>query len=311
MPRLRGPRSSALRAVVAAIALAAAAASEAGPPGSPRWRRPTCPSTPRRPPARGLRRRTRSIGSLERVAGTADPGATSVAELDERVADAGLELTYADDIEPWLGSRAAIFVSSFERGDTAGDPGHRDRGRGRRRRLRTVRRRRDRPGEPAGADLRGHRLLRGQGGLAVGVVDDALVFGTETAFKVAIDASHGESLADSDEYTERLDRSPTIRWPRSSPTRGGDRGDRSRRPLRPRTCTCSSRCSPGRSQQPIAATLTVTADSASFDFAAMFDGTDGITEESPTLADLPADAWFAAALPGLGPVLSRTFDGLR
>ena len=70
-------------------------------------------------------------------------------------------------------------------------------------------------------------------GISAGIVDEtALVFGTETAFKVAVDASQGESLAESEEYTDRIridlpDDAPRVVLLRA-------RGRRSRRRSRPR-----------------------------------------------------------------------------
>ena len=47
------------------------------------------------------------------------------------------------------------------------------------------------------------------GSLSVGIIDEsAFVFGSETGLMLAVDAAAGESLAESDEYTERLDELP-------------------------------------------------------------------------------------------------------
>ena len=73
----------------------------------PRWCRPTSPfyaESVLRPEGD----QADAIESFaERVGGITDPGAAVVAELDASFADGDLDLNYADDIEPWLGSRAA------------------------------------------------------------------------------------------------------------------------------------------------------------------------------------------------------------
>ena len=55
-----------------------------------------------------------------RVAGISDPRAPLIEALDRSFADAGLDLNYADDVEPWFGDRAAAFVRSFESTPVAG-----------------------------------------------------------------------------------------------------------------------------------------------------------------------------------------------
>jgi hypothetical protein len=62
---------------------------------------------------------------------------------------------------------------------------------------------------------------------------------------------------------------------------------------------------------PVAASLSATSDSVSIDIASGADGVSDVPEESPTVADLPASAWFAAAIPSLGPALSRIVDELQ
>ena len=112
------------------------------------------------------------------------------------------------------------------------------------------------------------------GGLAVGLVDDsALVFGTETAFKVAVDASRGRVAG-----RERRVHGARRRAPRRP---AGHRSSSSRR-RRSRPRSPPSDVDPADAQvlepllggplsEPIAATLTATADAASVEFAAMFD----------------------------------------
>ncbi|MGH2987121.1 MAG: DUF3352 domain-containing protein, partial [Solirubrobacterales bacterium] len=148
----------------------------------------------------------------ERVAGIDDPGATIVAELDDSLADEGVEATYSDDIEPWLGERGALFVRSFERLDEAAmtpeaavmiEVTDADAAQ-------------DFIDRVAAADADGgaeeeertygdfdYRL--GGEETAVGLIDDMLTVGPEDAFKVAVDAYEGESLAESEDYAQRTE----------------------------------------------------------------------------------------------------------
>lgn len=253
----------------------------------------------------------------DRVGNLSDPGAAVVAALDRELADQGLELTYADDVEPWLGDRAAIFVRSFE--DTE---------------------------VPAGADAailaevadadaarefvakafepdpqaertRSYRGTEYQysnesGGTAVGVIDDsALAVGTETAFKVAVDASDGESLAASEEYVDRVEPLPddplaTLFIEPGTAIEAAIASEG----VAPGEGRMVESLLPDLISQPIAATLTATTESATVDLAAMLAGGARVTTESPLLDGLPGGSWFAAAVPELGPTLERTVDRL-
>ena len=135
----------------------------------------------------------------ERVAGISDPRAPVIEALDRSFADAGLDLSYADDVEPWLGDRAAAFVSSFESSrvadgipdfaallavddaDAAREFAHRagESAPG------------TRPAAQYAAFEYDYHVAPREPGVAIGIVDDVLVLGTEPAFKVAVDASEG------------------------------------------------------------------------------------------------------------------------
>ena len=248
----------------------------------------------------------------ERVGGITDPGATVVAELDASFADDDLDLNYADDIEPWLGSRAGAFVSSFEDGgdtpdfavmaevedaDAASDFVQK-----------LIEQSPDEAEERTYEDT-GYFVT---GGFAVGVLDEsALAFGSETGLKVAIDAGDGESLAESDEYTERLDQlpdDPLVSFfvePAAAIEASIMQGD-----VDPATAQVLEPLLGGALSQPIAATLTATADTASFEFAAMFDSATDFATESSLLTELPGESWFAAAVPDLGSSLEESLDQL-
>ena len=57
-------------------------------------------------------------------------------------------------------------------------------------------------------------------------------------------------------------------------------------------------------------TLSATDDSASIDLAASSESAEDVGTGSVLLDGLPADSWFAAAIPDLGPTLQRTVDQL-
>jgi hypothetical protein len=252
----------------------------------------------------------------ERVAGIPDPGSTVPALLDEFLAANGIEATYSDDIEPWLGDRLGVFVSSFEptgRGDAtpdfavlvqADDPD------AARAFLRTVVDQDPAPDEELSYE--GTDYFRSANGFAAGVIDDAaLVLGTEAAFRVAVDSSEGESLEESAEFTERVDALP-----------GDALGEVFFEPAATvEAVVAAEGVDPAVAQmwnplldqllsEPVAVALTATTDSASLDLSATL-ATDALLSADPALlTGLPSDAWFAIAVPKLGQALQHGLDQL-
>ena len=156
-----------------------------------------------------------AIESLaERVGGISDPGGQATAALDRLFSENQVDATYADDVEPWLSGQAAVFVRSFESDggssvtpDFAAMVGVEDPEAASDFLQRLV------DEDPAPDEQREYEgtdyYVSGSQGFAAGVVDEsALVFGTEMSFKVAVDASQGESLAESEEYSDRVDELP-------------------------------------------------------------------------------------------------------
>ena len=154
--------------------------------------------------------------------------------------------------------------------------------------------------------------VSGSQGFAAGVVDEsALVFGTEMAFKVAVDASQGESLAESEEYSDRVDELPED--PLASAffePAGLVAALEGASDMDPGQAHALEPLLGGALSQPVAAALSVTDDSASVDIAALTESGPDVSSESELLESLPAGAWLAVAAPELGPALQQAFDQL-
>lgn len=249
-----------------------------------------------------------------RVAGIDDPGGELIARLDAAIAAAPGDFTYADDVEPWLGDRGSFFVRSFDQdgGDPDGalevevtdteaaqdfidslsesDP--------------------ETAGSPRSYDGVDYMLQSGDD--AVGLVGDNLVVGTtEAGFKVAVDAAHGESLAESEEFAQRtealddealgllyLEPAAAIQAAVSSGELGPDEARIARGLLA------------GPLSEPIALSLSATEETASIDAVASVDGAAAVSSTG-LLSGLPADAWIAAEIPDAGPLLQRWLDALE
>ncbi len=254
-----------------------------------------------------------AIDSIIERFGGVDPGAEIGSTLDELLAANGVDATYADDIEPWLGDRAAVFVRSFEQSEggasdfglmvAADDP---DAARDFVQKVADEDAAVDENRNYEGTDY----VYETDTDYAVGIVDDtALVFGSEESFKVAVDAAQGEALAGSEDYDSHVAALPddalaTAFFEPATVIEAAiaaedvDRADvQMLQPLLG-----------GPLSEPIAAALTAEADAVSFDVAATVDSDAPASTESSLLEGLPGGSWFAAALPDLGPTLERNLD---
>jgi hypothetical protein len=129
--------------------------------------------------------------ALKKILRTDDPGAKIQKALDDSIKTDGV--TYKDDIEPWLGDRVGIAVTAI-RGDDADF-------------VAVIESKDDGKANDALANAKGDIVKRSYNGVdyrfdrkdstAAGVFEHSVVVGTEPGFKAAVDASKGESLADS------------------------------------------------------------------------------------------------------------------
>jgi hypothetical protein len=143
------------------------------------------------------------------VSGFSDPVRELIDFLDrsmnERPTLNGKRLSFARDIDPWLGEQAGIFLESFsDEPPAAGIVQTTD--------VDAAQAFID-DGKQQGDEDRSYEgvdyLLDGDSDLAVGIVDDFLVVGSEKAFKDAVDvAADADSLADRSEFTDAVGNAP-------------------------------------------------------------------------------------------------------
>ncbi|MGA8746899.1 MAG: DUF3352 domain-containing protein [Solirubrobacterales bacterium] len=147
----------------------------------------------------------------KKVTGIADPGAAIVSKLESALAEQGEKVSYAKDIEPWLGERAGIFFEHYDGANFSG--------------LGAIVQ-----STNTGASKEFVEKLAGSSktpvksasykgveykvdnsnGTSIGVIGSFLVFGQEEqAFKDAVSASQGESLAGADRYSSAIAAEPS------------------------------------------------------------------------------------------------------
>jgi hypothetical protein len=141
------------------------------------------------------------------IGGIDDLGGLIVEELEQSAADSGEEFDYAEEVEPWIGEQAGIFLGKYD-GDDFTEYGiavqttdadatqafvdkqsKSDEG----------------PAEDGSYEGVDYKIERDDG-MTVGVVDDFLAFAEdERTFKAMVDASGGDSLAEEATFADTFD----------------------------------------------------------------------------------------------------------
>jgi hypothetical protein len=142
---------------------------------------------------------------VDNVAGI-NPGEAIVSQIDSGLSEDGF--TYKDDIEPWLGENAAVFVSGFEGSsvetgaivvETTDSGAAQD----------FI----DRLAESSSDEISDEEFegvkYKSDGEFAVGIVDDLLVGGDPKGFEAAVTASGGDALADDSQFSDTIGEAPS------------------------------------------------------------------------------------------------------
>jgi hypothetical protein len=142
------------------------------------------------------------LGEIPLLGTPIDPNALITEAIEDLGRDNGVEISFAEDFEPWLGDSIALGYTSFA-GD---DPGFvlsiavddEEVARDALERITGADAAQETEAEYDGVPY----LISGSGGYAVAVFDEQLVLSSVNDFELAVDASRGDSLADSDELAE-------------------------------------------------------------------------------------------------------------
>jgi hypothetical protein len=153
-----------------------------------------------------------NIDSLaQKVFGIENVGDLIVEELEASASDSGNEIDVEKEIEPWLGSEAAIFMYDYD-GDDFNSIGASIQVEDEAEAEEFVTRQFEQNAEEEEAEegsYKGVDFRKQEDGTTAGFTDGLLVLGEEESiFKEAIDALDGENLAAEDKYTEAADEVP-------------------------------------------------------------------------------------------------------
>lgn len=272
--------------------------------------------------------------------GVEDPAGMIGGELDAKLEEDGETISYTEDIEPLIGERAGFFVESFgvagdlaeatdcltpggdavavsdegcalpaqditdavaSEGDgavvveTPDEDGARE----------LIDQLIAESGDPAEDATHGDvdYKLNPEDGDAIAVFDGFVVAGTEPSVQAAIDASEGDSLADSEEFQSELDDIGTdpVFTAYAEPTAILDQLEASGQ-LDAAARAIAEQTAGGLAEVPAVFAIGADSDKITFDASTGVaeSPTQVPTEESPLLQELPGDSWAATAIPDVG-----------
>jgi uncharacterized protein DUF3352 len=251
--------------------------------------------------------------ALGRLLGTDDPGSFIADRIDEELAKESPGLTFEEDIEPWLGTRAGVFF------EAEGLPGNSQQGA-------LIVPATDTDAAQQAADdfataakepgdarsYRGVDYTLYPHDNAVGVVDDFLVVGSNSGLRSTIDVSQGQnSLADVPAFQQEVDAAPDqlallYADPASVLDALEQAGDVSAGDIASVDAQLG-----GLLQEPITASLSATSSQFALELSAgAAEGPPLASGTSSVLGDLPSDAWLALAATDAGANSVRVFESL-
>ena len=241
---------------------------------------------------------------VDDVAGI-DAGTQIVNQINAGLAEQNL--TWEDDISPWLGENGAIFISGFQGSEVetgaalieTTDSGAAED---------FVAKLAEGESDVQEQDYEGV-TYRSDGDFAVGLVNDTLVAGDPAAFEAAVDASDGDSLADDGDFSETIDQAPSDSLA-DVYVNLDDFFAAIRRDLDPQTQQFfDSVAGQTKGASALGSVVVPSSDRLELDFASN-GGAAPAGDVTDFLSSFPGDSWAAFATPEVGDRLSEAIDQL-
>jgi len=244
------------------------------------------------------------------ISGFGDPTAQLTALLDRSLNDtpnlSGKHLSFAKDIDPWLGDRAGVFVEGLSGNPPAAGIVQSTDTRATKQFIDDTKQKGDKDRSYKGVDY----LVDGTDGTAAGVVGDFLVVGNEQAFKDAVDVSKGgDSLGDQSDFTNAVDQAPSgsladvyVGLQQVSDTL------RAQDPANAKSLEASIGDTSGKT---VLGSLVPAKDSLELDLATNANQNFQLSDLSKLIETFPSDSFVAVGIPNLGATVSKTIDQLE
>ena len=232
-----------------------------------------------------------------------DPGGQIVELVQGATGADGESLDYEEDVEPWLGEKFAVFLTAIGGGETQSRGAYVVETTDVDRALEAL----GSSSEPSGR-TREHQGVTYEldDGEVIGAVDDFIVGGDEAAFKAAVEAAEGDSLAESEQFEQAVDelaedRLATLYVPPARLIKSiKDPG------LSGQQRKLLQRALGGAAKEPVTGELTASGDAITLELSSGAGSVD--TAESRLLPKLPRDAWLAIGLGDLGGAVASAVE---
>ena len=244
----------------------------------------------------------------KKVLGTNDPGKRIQDLLNKSIQDSGSKLSYQDDIEPWLGRRAGVAVTSL--GSTGSDAQaalivaakDTDKAKDAVDKLADEEKPQPSKREYEGVEYRFDADDR----TAAGVVEDYVVVGNETAFKAAVNASKGDGLTDNKQFSDAARDGEDKLGFGFVDTKAlvAALGAQGQIPGGGQTLQQLI----GAANQPVTMTLDATPRNVTLEAISGLTPQGRESKPNALVPELPGDAWLAVGLPNLGKIIKQTLD---
>lgn len=243
------------------------------------------------------------------VSGLPDPTAKLISLLDKSFTNekylSGGKLSFAKNIEPWLGAHAGLFVMGLTGDPPAAGIVQTTDPKAAQQFIDDAKKPGDRDGSYKGIDY----SIDGSDGTAAGIVDDFLVVGNATAFKAAVDVSKGaDPLADESQFTDALGN-----------TASGSIADvyldlgaavREAKAQNPQGASGFSGAFGDTEGKSVIASFAPTADSLEVEAGTDAQQSVATADVTDLIGGFPADSFAAAGVHDLGGIINRSIDQL-
>jgi hypothetical protein len=246
---------------------------------------------------------TDTEAAIEAVSGFNDPGTRLIDLIDQGLAE-DTDLTYEEDIEPWLGERGAVAVTSFENDEAFAvivettDSGAAED---------FLSKAAETEEDVREASYEGADYQVDQDGFAVGLVDDFLVGGDEKIFKQIVDTSGGDSLAEDSTFEDTVDAAPAESLVdvyvdiEDAIRAAGDQVD-------PAALQAIEASIGDLSGKTILASLIPSGETIELDFSTNLEAPFEPGDVSELLGSVPADSWLAVGAADLGAAIEQGLE---
>lgn len=228
---------------------------------------------------------------LSAVLDTNDPGAKVTDLINQAFDKNGENKSFAEDVDPWLGDRGGVFTVGFQDDPpavAAVQASDADAG---------VKLLESESATTTKKEYNGVPYEIDENGDAFGAIDDFVALGDESAFKASIDASKGDSLADTDRYTKAVADVPDDALGSAYLDLNGLIGQVAHEQNAPKSVVDNVVSKLG-----VGDSLVVSATAGDKSVGLDLGGLGGSTADAPSalLAGLPSDAWFAFGFEDVG-----------